>query len=264
VSACVLSHVNTSGQHIGLWLDSADPALGWGQSTSYPYQEGSFFGNIFVSPPQAFYCNGKDWDQGLVPGRLGVGQNGAPYKNPASSTYCKDYCATADGSASGDGYKSCGNYKHVITVWRNFDPATQYKVCSRNGGKCLDVQGASTSNGATVVEYGYKASDNQKRMTSQVSPRNYKFINVASGKALDISGGWTGNGAALIQYDYHAGANQLWNFTPTGDGYHKFSPGSNDNGSIAVPSGTPADGVAVQQWSWTGAVNQQWVITPAS
>jgi hypothetical protein len=56
----------------------------------------------------------------------------------------------------------------------------------------------------------------------------------------------------------------MWNFTPTGDGYYKFSPGSNGNGSIAVPSGTPTDGVAVQQWAWTGAVNQQWVITPAN
>src|SRR5581483_5655457 len=59
VSACMLAHVNTSGQHITLWLDGDSSAIGWGRSTDYPYQEGSFFGNIFVSPPTAYYCNGK-------------------------------------------------------------------------------------------------------------------------------------------------------------------------------------------------------------
>ena len=46
--------------------------MGWGKSSNHPYQEGSFFGNIFTSPPQAFYCNGKDFNVGLVPGRLGA------------------------------------------------------------------------------------------------------------------------------------------------------------------------------------------------
>src|SRR5262252_2214808 len=29
VSACLLAHINTSGQHIALWLDSDSPAVGW-------------------------------------------------------------------------------------------------------------------------------------------------------------------------------------------------------------------------------------------
>src|SRR5215831_4848493 len=57
VSACMLAHVNTSGQHIALWLDSNNPAIGYGRNNLFPYQEGSFFGNIFASPPQAYFCN---------------------------------------------------------------------------------------------------------------------------------------------------------------------------------------------------------------
>ena len=78
VSACLLAHVNTSGVHIPIWLDS-DNHDRLGPEHRYPYQEGSFFGNIFVSPPKAYYCNGKDFDSGTVPGRLGVGQSNAPY-----------------------------------------------------------------------------------------------------------------------------------------------------------------------------------------
>src|SRR6185503_10953656 len=56
ISACMLAHVNTKGQHIGLWMVGSNPALGWGYTSDYPFQEGSFFGNIFVDPPVANYC----------------------------------------------------------------------------------------------------------------------------------------------------------------------------------------------------------------
>jgi hypothetical protein len=39
MTACLLAHVNTSGVHIPIWLDS-EGAIGWGQNSSYPFQEG--------------------------------------------------------------------------------------------------------------------------------------------------------------------------------------------------------------------------------
>src|SRR5205814_8599391 len=38
--ACMLAHVNTTGQHISLWMDGDSAALGRGQSTTFPFQEG--------------------------------------------------------------------------------------------------------------------------------------------------------------------------------------------------------------------------------
>src|SRR2546430_2241652 len=73
VTPCMLAHVNTSGVHIPLWIVGDNSILGWGLDSAYPYEEGSFFGNIFVSPPKAYYCNGKDFDVGVVPGRIGAG-----------------------------------------------------------------------------------------------------------------------------------------------------------------------------------------------
>ena len=58
--------------------------------------------------------------------------------------------------------------------------------------------------------------------------------------------------------------NQQWSFTPTGDGYYKFSPGSQPNGSLDIPNGTTAQAALVQQWSWTGSAWQQWTIVPAN
>jgi hypothetical protein len=265
ISACMLAHVNTSGKNIKLWLDGDNSALGWGRSTDYPYQEGSFFGNIFTNPPKAYFCNGKDFDQGAVPGRLGVGTSGAPYTNPfGNGAYCRDKCQAADYPNNNDGYKSCYGFNHVITVWRNFDPNTNYKVCSRQSGQCLDVDHKSTLDGASLIQWGYTGGDNQKWKIKQVAPGKYTFQNYFSGKMLDISGGSTANGAKLIQWQPNGGSNQQWSFTPTGDGYYKFSPGSQLGSSIELPNGTTVQGAQVQQWSWTGTAWQQWSITPLS
>jgi hypothetical protein len=125
VTPCMLAHVNTSGAHIPLWVVGDNPVLGWGLSSSYPDEEGSFFGNIFVSPPKAFYCNGKDFAVGVVPGRLGAGLGNAPYSNPfGGAGYCRDNCTPADIPNQDAGYKACMGYNHVFTVWRNPDPST--------------------------------------------------------------------------------------------------------------------------------------------
>ncbi len=192
--------------------------------------------------------------------------SGAIYKNPYASgtTYCKDYCTAADAPNSTDGYKSCGTWTHVVTVWRNFDPNTDYKVCNRNSGLCLDVYHASILAGAQVIQFHDTGGDNQHWHINQMSPGNYRFINVNSGKALDIYGGHAENGAALIQYNYNGNQNQMWSFTPTGDGYYKFSPGSRPAASLDVMDESLADGAIVRQWAWTGGANQQWNIVPAN
>ena len=71
ISACMLAHVNNSGMHVGIWLDS-EGAIGWGQSTDYPYREGSFFGNLFPNPWKGYYCNGPDYGSAETSGRLGA------------------------------------------------------------------------------------------------------------------------------------------------------------------------------------------------
>ncbi|HXU04453.1 MAG TPA: hypothetical protein VN903_26005, partial [Polyangia bacterium] len=112
--------------HIPLWIVGDNPVLGWGlDSHDYPDEEGSFFGNIFVSPPTAFYCNGKDFDVGVVPGRIGAGLGNAPYRDPfGGSGYCRDNCTPADIPDQNAGYKACMGYNHVITVWRNASGST--------------------------------------------------------------------------------------------------------------------------------------------
>lgn len=268
MTGCMLAHVNTSGQHINLWLDGDSTAIGWSQSADFPYQEGSFFGNIFVSPPTAYYCNGKDFDLGVVPGRLGVGQPGAPYVDPLTTPggYCKDVCTPADYPNSADGYKACYGFNHIVTVWRNFDPNTVYKLCNRLSGKCVQVQNASTTNGAKLIQSTASSGPEQGWKIIQRAPKQYKFVNANSGQCVDVAGGSTADKTALQQWTC-AGAsalNQLWSFTPTGDGYYQVSPASDPAGAMSLPGNSTADGALLEQDAWNGGTSQIWSIKPAS
>jgi hypothetical protein len=125
VSACMLAHINTAGVHVPLWVVAQNPSVGWGLSPEYPNQEGSFFGNIFVtgahgeSGVAAHYCNGKDYNEDVVPGRIGARQTNAPYTDPfPGKGYCKDYCTPADTPYAASGYKACNGWNKVLTVWR--------------------------------------------------------------------------------------------------------------------------------------------------
>jgi hypothetical protein len=107
---------------VPLWL-VADPAqqpqIGWGLSPSYPHQEAAFFGNIFVTPPRMYYCNGRDMYTDPVDGRLGSEQDNPPYTNPwGTSGKCSSRCTDADYPNAASGYKACYGYNDVITVWR--------------------------------------------------------------------------------------------------------------------------------------------------
>jgi hypothetical protein len=211
VSACMLAHVNNSGQHIGIWLDGPDNGIGWGSSTSYPYQEGAFFGNLFSQPWQGYYCSGKDMSSGEVPGRLGTPIATNVYVNPyGNAVPCKNACTITN-----EGYTNCQDYSpispntsghkwtHVVTVWRNFEQTQMYRICTKSTPtRCLGVVGNSTADGANVEQRSYNAGAGQQWQILQVETGKYKFVNVGSGKVLDA------NGTQMVQRSYSGAASQ--------------------------------------------------------
>ena len=75
ISSCLMAYTNGQGNHVNIEMSSQLASVGNTNSSAYPYQEASFFGNIFTSPPQAFYCVGKDYisvqnNSGLFPGTV--------------------------------------------------------------------------------------------------------------------------------------------------------------------------------------------------
>jgi hypothetical protein len=266
MSACLLAHVNTTGAHIPIWLDS-ESAIGWGQNASYPYQEGSFFGNIFVSPPKGYFCNGKDFDSGVVPGRLGAGQWFAPYYDPFGTPGpCAASCTPSSARTNNvaDGFTSCYGYTHVVTVWRNFDANTKYQIMNKQTGKVLEVAGGSTSAGAAIQGRTYSGATQQKWTITQVSAGKYKVVNVNSGKALDLTGGATADGTTLVQSTYSGAASQLWSFQSVASqpGNYEVSPAAKLPSSIWPAAGNTLDGAGVAAVTYSGADIHKWFIVP--
>jgi len=94
ISACLMAFTNGDGVHVDVELAN-DGVLG--TSHTYPYQEASFYGNLFLEPPLAYYCVGKDYAQSgititLLEERSCTGYNEkngtCPYKRVG-------YCGTA-------------------------------------------------------------------------------------------------------------------------------------------------------------------------
>jgi hypothetical protein len=153
ISACMMAHINSSGTHIPLWMDSPD-SVGWGTSTSFPTREGTFFGELMVvngyNNVDGYYCYGPGADQNVVPGRLGANQGSVPYADawPTSAGmdglcetshvvngYDHGNCVAHTTNGVIDGDSSCTlngqTYNHPLTVWRG---ATYQAEAAEGGG----------------------------------------------------------------------------------------------------------------------------------
>ncbi len=133
------------------------------------------------------------------------------------------------------------------------------RLTSVNSGKELDVLGASTANGAHVIQWPSNGGRNQQWRLVTVSPGAYAVVSVNSGKVLDVEGASLADGARLIQWPWHGGANQQWRLEPTGDGAVRVV--SVHSGKVVDVAGvSTADGAGVIQWPWNGGANQRWRI----
>jgi hypothetical protein len=172
-SACMLAHVNTAGVHVPIWIVGQNAGLGWGQSSTYPNQEGTFFGNIFtinnVGHTDAYYCEGPGFDKSVVDGRIGSNQVGAPYRDMSADGYCasSSMCVVSDAKTNNvpDGYKACtmgdGSmtaWNQMVTVWR------QNKAFDSSG----NVIAGQTADGS-AIGYDFEGTTNSWTSTATLS-----------------------------------------------------------------------------------------------
>jgi len=140
VSACLEALTNGSGAHIQLELSSGAPSIGLGHTSAYPYQEAAFYGNIFTSPPKAFFCIGKDFEgwyglpwlaapQRACAGYTALGIVACPYLNAGNCGGDYPSCrfgaptayvgVTASDCSTGVNTKSVYGANNVDFAWHN-------------------------------------------------------------------------------------------------------------------------------------------------
>ncbi|WP_258171224.1 fibronectin type III domain-containing protein [Paenibacillus sp. R14(2021)] len=142
-----------------------------------------------------------------------------------------------------------------------WDPGVQYKFVNRSSGMVLDVSGASTSSGASIVQLTPGSGSSQKWNMITTSS-GLKIINANSSNNLDVSGGSASDGASVIQWWDNGGNNQRWTIVGVGGGYYKvINVGSGK--TLDVSGGSSASGAGIVQMTDTGSASQQWSIVPA-
>jgi hypothetical protein len=120
------------------------------------------------------------------------------------------------------------------------------------GGKCVDVAGASSTDGTGVQLFTCNGTAAQKwTRTSDNTVR-------ALGKCLDVRAASTASGARVQLYTCNGTAAQKW----TATGGQLVNTGS---GKCLDATGvSSADGTPLQIWTCSGGSNQQWTVPAMS
>jgi len=114
-------------------------------------------------------------------------------------------------------------------------------------GKCVDVAGASTANGAAIQLFDCNGTSAQRWTVAADGSLK------ALGKCMDIVSGRTANGTQVQLFDCNSTGAQTWIFTSSHD---LVNPASGRCLDATGPSS--ANGTRLQIWDCTGGSNQKW------
>ena len=130
--------------------------------------------------------------------------------------------------------------------------------------KCLDLAGASQSNGAPVQQWNCNSTQKSKQwQLVALGGDNYKVVNVNSGKVLEVAGGSTADGANVQQGDETGGNHQKWKLVGAGDGSYQLVA-AHSNKCVEVVDAAPFDGANLRQTACSTGSNQRIRLFPAA
>jgi endoglucanase len=141
----------------------------------------------------------------------------------------------------------------------SFNSSVYYRIINRNSGKAVDVNGASITSGASIIQWTYGGGNNQQWKIEYLGGGVYRLLNRNSGQAVDVNGASATNGASIIQWPWNGGTNQQWLIVNNGGGYYRIL-NFNSSSAMDVNGGSTANGASIIQWPWNGGNNQQWQI----
>ncbi|GAA3138160.1 lectin [Nonomuraea roseoviolacea subsp. carminata] len=127
-------------------------------------------------------------------------------------------------------------------------PGNTSALKGAGSGRCLDVAGASQTNGAQAQIWDCNGQPNQRWTSTSAGE-----LRTSGGKCLDVSGAGTADGAAVIIWDCNGQNNQKWRLNTDGT---ITAVGANK--CLDVSGAGTANGTKVQIWACNGGANQKW------
>lgn len=159
-------------------------------------------------------------------------------------------------------YQDNGTVTNTNTQTGVTNLSGSYQLQNRFSGMNLDVNAASTADGARIQQWAGNGCICQNFKFTHLGNGIYEITADHSGKSLDVSNQSTADGAAVVQWPYWGGANQQFKVVSTGDGYYKLMP-QNSGKLVEVGGWSTTLGGIVQQWTDNGQSSGQWKLIPA-
>lgn len=133
-----------------------------------------------------------------------------------------------------------------------------YEINSvKNSNYTLDVNSASTRNGANVQLYLRNGTQAQAFRVSHDSQGFVTFTNINSGKVIDLDGAITKNGRNIHQYASNGTRAQKWIVQQSGSGYSIVSA-IDASFVLDLRNGTVSSGSNIQLYKSNNTAAQQW------
>lgn len=123
-------------------------------------------------------------------------------------------------------------------------------IVGGQSGRCVDISGASTANGAQAQLWDCHGNTNQR-----FTYTSGKQLQVYGNKCLVASNGGTGNGTAVVIGDCNSQTSQQWNVNANGT-----ITGVQSGLCMDANGAATANGTRIILWSCGGGSNQQWTL----
>ena len=124
-------------------------------------------------------------------------------------------------------------------------------------GKCLDVSGGSSANGAQMQEWQCNGTGAQSIRADNVGNGNVRLVNTTNGKCIDVNAQGTADGTKIQLWDCNGSGAQIFRMDDLGNNNVRIV-NVQSNKCVDVQAANPADGTPVQLWSCNGTNAQIW------
>ncbi|WP_426746551.1 RICIN domain-containing protein [Myxococcus faecalis] len=141
-------------------------------------------------------------------------------------------------------------------------PTQRYRIVNKSTGRCLDIDGPSTADGATIHQWDCHTGASQIWVVEPTDSGYSRFVTLHSGKALDVRDVSTADGAGIQQWGYGGGANQQFRAVATSGGYVRIEARHSGKVLDVTNCGSSTNGTVLQQWTWSNNDCQQFRLEP--
>lgn len=137
-----------------------------------------------------------------------------------------------------------------------------YTIVNRNSGKCLEVAGGSTADGANIQQWTCNGGSNQRWRLEDQADDTSRLVNVGTGKVADVTNCASADGTDIRQWSWLNNTCQRFRLVLTAaGGWVRLTNQATGKVADVANCGT-GDGADVRLWSWLNNNCQQWQLQP--